>query len=129
MAGETVMVVDDEAKIRQILSHFLKAEDYKVVQAKGPEDALKLAKKKAPDVILLDVMMSGMDGFAVCEKLREEEKTKDTPVVFVTAAGDQESREKGKESGGTMYLHKPFTKEDVLKAVRVALATRKTQAE
>lgn len=129
MAGETVLIIDDEIKIRTILTHFLKAEGYKPEQAKTPQEGLKLAKKKKFDVILLDVMMGGMDGFEVCKKLRKSKKTKDVPVVFVTAAGDQESRERGKQSGGTMYLHKPFTKADVTKAIRVALATVEAKEE
>ena len=124
MAEELVLVVDDEEKVRNILTHILKSAGYHASTAGDPKRALTVAREISPDVVLLDVTMPLMDGFEVCRKLQEHPETKKIPVVFLTARGDDLSRRSGRASGGVLYLTKPFTRETVLSAVRVALASR-----
>ena len=126
MAEELVLVVDDEENVRDILTHFLKSAGYHAITAGDPERVVDLARGVSPDVVLLDVTMPLMDGFQVCRKLQEHPETKKIPVVFLTAKGDDLNRQRGKTSGGVIYLTKPFTRETVVSAVRVALASRLT---
>ena len=121
MAEKRVLVVDDEENVREILAHFLKSAGYELVSTGDPEEALLVARKTIPDVILLDVTMPRMDGFDLCQMLRSHPDTEKIPVVFLTALGDDVSRARGRVSGGTLYLQKPFTKKLVLDAVATAL--------
>ncbi|MHC4608564.1 MAG: response regulator [Planctomycetota bacterium] len=125
MAGERVLVVDDEQYILDVLEHFLEAAGYKVTTTEDPEEALSLAREQAPDAVLLDILMPRMDGFDLCQMLRDHPQTKDVPIVFVTALGDEVSRMRGRVSGGTAYLQKPFTKSEILEAVHAAVTARK----
>ena len=121
MKGALVLVVDDESNIRDILVHFLEEEGYGTIATGDPEEALAMARELTPNVVLLDVMMPRMDGFDLCQMIHDHPDTRNVPVVFLTALGDDISRQVARVSGGKMHLQKPFTREDVLKAVRVAL--------
>ena len=127
MAGELILVVDDEENIRDIVAHILKSAGYKPVVTGDPEEALSIAREVTPGVILLDVMMPRMDGFDVCQMLRDHADTEKVPIVFLTALGHDVSKERGRVSGGTLYLQKPFTKETVLSAVGEALGFRQKE--
>ncbi|MEA5582146.1 two-component system response regulator [Nodularia harveyana UHCC-0300] len=103
-----VLVVDDHTTSRITAVALLLVEGYEVIEAENGPTALMMVKQKPPDLILLDVMMPGMDGFEVCQRLKEDEQTRLIPVIFVTALNDRRSRIRGIEVGGDDFLSKPF---------------------
>lgn len=103
-----ILVVDDHSASRMTAATLLKVEGYEVLQADSGRAALKQVFDSQPDLILLDVMMPGMDGFDVCAQLKHDEKTRLIPVIFITALGDRKSRIRGIEVGGDDFLTKPF---------------------
>ncbi len=124
MTGAAILVVDDEPSVRDIVAYFLKEAGYEVAATGDPDEALALAREGRPDLAILDVLMPRMDGFDLCQMLRGHPESADLPVIFLTALGDDISRERARVCGGTMYLEKPFEKDQVLEAVRAALASR-----
>jgi DNA-binding response OmpR family regulator len=103
-----VLVVDDEAPIRLLCRVNLEAEKMQVFEAADGESGLELARTEKPDVVLLDVMMPGMDGWQVAERLVEDEATSQIPLVFLTARAELRDRARGLELGGLDYITKPF---------------------
>ena len=103
-----ILIVDDEPLIRAGLKALLNREGYDLQFAEDGFVGLEMALKGNPDVILLDVMMPGMDGFEFCKKIRESKDLSDVPVVFISALDDKEARLKGFEAGADEYLAKPF---------------------
>jgi two-component system alkaline phosphatase synthesis response regulator PhoP len=103
-----VLVVDDEAPIRLLCRVNLEAEGMDVLEAADGEQGLELARAEKPDVVLLDVMMPGMDGWQVAERLVEDAETTDIPLVFLTARAELRDRARGLELGGVDYITKPF---------------------
>lgn len=101
-----ILVVDDEERIRKLLTMYLERENYEVHEAENGEDALQMAVSINFDLILLDLMLPGMDGIEVCEKLREK---KATPVIMLTAKGEELNRIQGFEAGTDDYIAKPFS--------------------
>jgi DNA-binding response OmpR family regulator len=102
------LVIDDEAPIRLLCRVNLEAEGMDVVEAGDGEAGLELARSERPDVILLDVMMPVLDGWQVAERLIEDERTKEIPIIFLTARAELRDRERGLEAGGIAYVTKPF---------------------
>ena len=102
-----VMVVDDEPLARRAISHALQLTSAKPDDADCGEAALALAQQRPFDVIFLDILMPGMDGFETCEKIRETQQNSHTPIIFVTSRDDQESREKTASCGGNGFISKP----------------------
>jgi DNA-binding response OmpR family regulator len=103
-----VLVVDDEAPIRLLCRVNLEAEKMEVLEAADGETGLATARAEKPDLVLLDVMMPGMDGWAVAERLLEDEATREIPLVFLTARAELRDRARGLELGGVDYITKPF---------------------
>lgn len=103
-----VLVVDDHSASRMTAVALLSVEGYDVYEAESGPSALKSVSQTDPDLILLDVMMPGMDGFEVCRYLKQDEQTRLIPVIFITALNDRRSRIKGIEAGGDDFLTKPF---------------------
>jgi len=103
-----VLVVDDHPSSRMTAVALLAVEGYDVLEADSGPTALELTIAQNPDLILLDVMMPGMDGFEVCRNIKQDEQTRLTPVVFITALDDRRARLKGIEAGGDDFLTKPF---------------------
>jgi putative two-component system response regulator len=103
-----ILVVDDHPSSRMTAVALLSVEGYDVLEADSGPKALKRVVESNPDLILLDVMMPGMDGFEVCRRLKEDEQTRLIPVVFITALNDKRSRIMGIEAGGDDFLTKPF---------------------
>ena len=117
----TVLVVDDEPVNVQLLQRKLQWDGLQVLTAGDGQSCLDIAKEKRPDLILLDVMMPGMDGFEVCQKLREEERTKSIPVIFVTAQNSKEGKLEGLQAGAVDYITKPIDLEETTARVRAQL--------
>jgi DNA-binding response OmpR family regulator len=103
-----VLVIDDEAPIRLLCRVNLEAEGMEVLEAADGPSGLATARAETPDVILLDVMMPGLDGWEVLEELLQDERTKNTPIVFLTARAELRDQARGLELGGIDYVTKPF---------------------
>jgi two-component system alkaline phosphatase synthesis response regulator PhoP len=104
-----ILIADDEPDILEIVSFNLQAENYEVFTAKNGNEAIDVAKKTHPDLIILDVMMPGKTGFEVCNILRLQPEFKDTLVIFLTALNDETAEIKGLETGGDDYITKPIS--------------------
>ncbi len=117
----TVLVADDIPANRNLLRETLEPQGYEVLLAGNGETALKIAERAAPDVILLDVNMPGIDGFETCRRLRKMEGARDVPVIFITANDGTDSVVEGFRAGGVDYVTKPFKPEEVLMRVRTHL--------
>lgn len=117
----TVLVVDDEPVNVQLLQRKLQWDGLEVLTAGDGQACLDIAKEKLPDLILLDVMMPGMGGFEVCQKLREDESTKSIPVIFVTAQNSKEGKLEGLQAGAVDYITKPIDLEETTARVRAQL--------
>jgi len=113
-----VLIVDDSASARETLTEALEAEGYELHQAGGGPEALERAAALKPDVILLDVMMLGMDGFEVCRRLRAAPDLAEAPVLMVTALEDRGSRLQGLEAGADDFISKPFDRSELRARVR-----------
>ena len=113
-----VLIVDDNEDIREVLGTYVAKEGFEPVVAKDGFEALDLFKKANPAVVLLDVMMPGMDGYKVCEKIREQS---DVPIILVTAKGDDYDRVMGLDIGADDYIVKPFNGDEVMARVRAVL--------
>ena len=115
--SKTILIVDDTPDNIDVLSNILKS-DYNVKAAISGEIAIKIARSdKPPDLILLDVLMPGMDGFEVCRHLKADNKTKEIPVIFATANIDAESKSNGIDAGGIDFIEKPFNPDKVLSTI------------
>ncbi len=119
--GNQILIVDDVPENLQVLGSMLQRKGYDVNVASSGMDALTLVGKQPPDLILLDVAMPQMDGFQVCETLKNGELTKDIPVVFLTAHSDKERIVRGFQVGGVDYITKPFHAAELLARVRTHL--------
>ena len=113
-----VLVIDDEAPIRLLCRVNLEAEGMTVLEAAEGSSGLDVARRARPDVILLDVMMPGLDGWRVAEQLLEDPATRDIPVVFLTARADLRDRARGMDLGGLDYITKPFNPVELANLVR-----------
>ncbi|HZG13818.1 MAG TPA: response regulator, partial [Candidatus Bathyarchaeia archaeon] len=100
-----ILVVDDEERIRRLLKMYLERENYQIDEAEDGEQALELALKEDYNIILLDLMLPGMDGIEVCQRIREQ---KATPIIMLTAKGEETNRVNGFEAGADDYVVKPF---------------------
>src|SRR5262245_49412627 len=113
-----VLVIDDEAPIRLLCRVNLEAEGMKVLEAADGPAGLDVARAELPDVILLDVMMPGLDGWQVAEELLDDESTSGIPIVFLTARAELRDRARGLDVGGIDYVTKPFNPIELASLVR-----------
>jgi len=120
--GAKVLVIDDEAPIRLLCRVNLEAEGMEVIEAQDGTVGVELARSERPDVILLDVMMPGMDGWEVLQALQAGEGTREIPIVFLTARAELRDRAQGLELGGIDYVTKPFNPIDLAPLVNGLLA-------
>ena len=109
-----MLIVDDIAANRNVLGETLERDQYEVLMAPDGETALKVARKAKPDLILLDVMIPGMDGFETCRRLKKDPETESIPVVFISAQNETRSMIDGFKAGGVDYITKSFQAEEVL---------------
>ena len=114
----TVVVIDDEAPIRLLCRVNLEAEGMEVIEAADGATGLEVARAESPDAILLDVMMPGLDGWTVAERLLEDESTRTIPFVFLTARAEVRDRARGLDLGGLDYIVKPFNPVELASLVR-----------
>lgn len=124
-----ILVVDDKPENLHLLSDALDCEEYEVKCVINGEMALIVANSVVPDLILLDIVMPGLDGYQVCEKLKADEKTKDIPIIFLSANNNSVDRVKALNAGGADYINKPFQINEVLLRIRNQLQLKAAQKE
>ncbi len=125
----TVLVVDDKITNLKQLTTYLQHEGFELMVAQSGEETLKHVERIIPDIILLDVLMPGIDGFETCRRLKENETTQDIPVIFMTALTEIVDKVKGFEVGAVDYLTKPLQHEEVLARVNAHLTIRQFQQQ
>ncbi len=120
--GKLLLVVDDELEAQTLLRLMLVRAGFDVAVADSGTDALKQIDTAHPDVVILDVMMPGMDGFTVCEKIRANNATHELPVIILSARSDVESRKRGESVQATRYLTKPISPMSLVKQIQDIVA-------
>lgn len=119
--AKKILVVDDEPAMVRMLRNVLEERGYAVIEASRGEECLEKAIKKAPDLILLDVMLPGPSGLSICKRLKDNAVTKDIPVILVTALLGESIQEKGMESGAAYVISKPYDTADLLWQIEDAI--------
>jgi DNA-binding response OmpR family regulator len=119
--ARTILVIDDEPELVKLLDYNLSKAGYLVLSARDGESGLAAARKHAPDAIILDVMMPGLDGWEVCKRLRQDPSTSALPVLMLTAKADEGDRVLGLELGADDYVGKPFGVRELLARVKALL--------
>ena len=119
--ARTILVIDDEPELVKLLDYNLSKAGYLVLSARDGESGLAAARKHAPDAIILDVMMPGLDGWEVCKRLRQDPATSALPVLMLTAKADEGDRVLGLELGADDYVGKPFGVRELLARVKALL--------
>ena len=107
--AQTILVVDDEDDILDLLQYNLEQEGYRTVSAKNGLDGIELARQEKPDLIILDVMMPGIDGIEVCRRLRQDAYLRHTPILMLTARTEEETQVEGLDVGADIYFSKPVS--------------------
>ncbi len=120
-----VLIADDNPVTLKLLTTFLKKEGLRYITCDNGNDALRLAKEKLPDLILLDIMMPGTDGYETCRLLKKEVSTLEIPVIFLTAKADSFDKIKGFEAGAVDYITKPFENLEVILRIKTQLKLKK----
>jgi DNA-binding response OmpR family regulator len=120
-AKTRVMIVDDDPLIRGVVRAVLEDGAYELEEAASGDEALRLAQRRPPDLVLLDVMMPGMNGFEVAQRFKADPKLKTAVIVMLTAKSAPEDRVRGMESGADVYFTKPFSPLELLTTVNGAL--------
>jgi len=127
MAGELILLVDDEVDMLNLLKSFFMENGYSCIEAQSGIQALEIARMIHPDLIVLDIMMPHMDGFVVCQKLKNDYVTSHIPIVLLTVKRETSDRVKGLELGADDYIAKPFDLSELLARVKAVL--RRTHLE
>ncbi len=128
MPGEKILVVEDEQDIRELIAFNLENEGYKILKAATGIEGLENARKHAPDLVLLDIMLPDVDGLEICKKLKRDETTSDIPVIMLTAKSEDSDIISGLELGADDYITKPFSPRVLLARIRTVLR-RNTDGE
>jgi DNA-binding response OmpR family regulator len=121
-----VLIVDDEPNIVLSLEFLLRQQGYEVSVARDGEEALAAAEKWRPDLVVLDVMLPGLDGFEVCRRLRERPENAGLKILLLTARGREVERVRGMEEGADAYVRKPFSTRQLMKTVAELLGRPET---
>lgn len=126
MAHEHILVVDDEEDILELISYNLDRNGFKVTKVETGEDAIKIARNKSPDLVLLDLMLPGIDGLEVCRILKQDPRTMSIPVIMLTARGDEADVVTGLELGADDYITKPFSPKVMIARAKAVLRRTNT---
>ncbi|HOV85553.1 MAG TPA: response regulator [Syntrophobacteraceae bacterium] len=121
MPGTTVLVVEDDPDILNLVSYNLRIAGFSVLSAPEGHEALGLAKQHLPDLIVLDLMIPGLDGFEVCKELKKTSATRNIPIIMLTARGEEIDRIVGLELGADDYMVKPFSPRELILRIRAVL--------
>ena len=125
MSQGKILVIDDEPQITEIIEAFLSNAGYEVHVSNVAVEGLRLAKKLHPDVILLDIMMPDVDGYSLCNDLKGDKATSNIPVVFLTGKDRNDDQGRSFQSGGDMFIKKPFSCERLLEILNIILLSTK----
>ena len=124
MAHESILVIEDEEDIAELIRYNLEREGYRVVHAESGERGLEIVRRQRPDLVLLDLMLPGIDGLEVCKRVRADVPGAQTPIIMVTARGEEADVVTGLELGAEDYLTKPFSPRVLVARVRAVLRRR-----
>ena len=124
-----ILLVDDNPTNLQVLYQTLDGRGYRLLAARSGKDAISIAARVVPDLILLDVMMPDLDGFETCERLKSDSRTRDSAIVFLSALADARDKVRGLELGAVDFINKPFQAEEVIARVRTHLTIRDLQQQ
>ena len=116
-----ILIVEDDHSISQLETILLKVRGYDVITESNGQAALESLKLQKPDLVLLDVMLPGMDGFEICQRIKSTPATEDIPVLFLTAKKTEKDIEKGLEVGADSYITKPFKSAELLRSIASCL--------
>ncbi len=122
MSRKRILIVDDDAFIRRPLEFILREEGYEPSTAADGNECLEKVARTPPDLIFLDVMMPGQDGFTVCSTLKSDPKTAAIPVILLSAKGQESDRERGLTLGAKDFMSKPYSPAELLRRVRELLS-------
>lgn len=124
MNGKTVLIVEDEADIRELVQYNLTRDGFSVLVASSGEEALSMIAQSAIDLVLLDIMLPGIDGLEVCRILKRDNKTIATPIILMSARGDESDIVSGLELGADDYITKPFSPKILVARIKAVLRRR-----
>jgi CheY-like chemotaxis protein len=122
VSEKKILIIDDDAFIRRPLEFILREEGFAPVTAVDGEDGLAKLEGSRPDLIFLDVMMPGMDGYAVCRRVKTDPRFASIPVILLTAKGQEGDRDRGLAAGATEFMSKPYSPSELLQRVREILS-------
>lgn len=125
--GHSVLVVDDEEDLLELVRYNLDRDGYRVTCVGTGEDALKAARRQPPDLIVLDLMLPAVDGLEVCRRLKSDPKTRDIPIIMLTAKSEESDMVAGLERGADDYIAKPFSPRVLSARVKALLRRRESQ--
>jgi len=118
-----IMVIDDEPEITEVIEAFLHSAGYHTMTENSPLMAAERVAQFKPDLILLDIMMGGMDGYSVCEEIKKMPDTKNIPVLFLTGKDSRDDSGKSFKVGGDMFIKKPFSGDRLLEIINIVLVS------
>ena len=121
--GKTILIVEDEPKNMKLTRDLLKISGYETIEAVDGKQGVEKAKSAKPDLILMDIMMPKMDGYAACSEIKADQTTKHIPVVMLTAVGFELNKKLAKHMGANGYVTKPFNRQQLIDAITPLLAT------
>ena len=121
MSKQTILVIDDERDLLDLIEYNLKKEGFKVFKAENGEEGISKAKEHRPDLILLDIMMPKMDGLEAVEIMRKDDDLKKTPIIFLTARSDEKTEIDGLNKGGDDYITKPISTTKLVSRIKAVL--------
>jgi two-component system, OmpR family, response regulator len=127
--GDRVLIVEDDADLNGLLCDLLRTEGYDAIQAEDGDQAVQVVAENPPDAIVLDIMLPGMNGFEVCQRLKFRRETNLIPILMLTALDDDKARGKGLRVGADRYLTKPFEPDELLREIRSTLDHRRKMQE
>lgn len=121
MSKQTILVVDDEQDILDLIEYNLKKEGFNVLKAENGQQGIQMATDRRPNLVLLDIMMPKMDGMQVCEKIRENPELQSVPIIFLTARSDEKTEIEGLDKGADDFITKPISTTKLLSRIKAVL--------
>ncbi len=118
---QTILVVDDEQDLLDLIEYNLKQEGFDVLKAEDGVEGIEMAREHSPNLVLLDIMMPKMDGLEVVERMRDDKKLKKIPIIFLTARGDEKTEVQGLDKGGDDYITKPISTTKLISRIKAVL--------